>query len=298
MRPKPTKCSHYGMRNQACRLTWIVLQLTWLLCTAAFSQSAIDAQLCEDFGRYRHVQTTDPGRPNRPLRQENISDEEVSEVQRAALDVYPDSIVSISGVTDGCDCEDGGRCTAQVWLALNRGNQTRSLVLSKIDGHWKIGAIQSWWIQWHAHKATDPGWGYSKQQVAWQQENQRLLNSYPTCPTPPAKWVLVRSAGPLSTCVDPSSLQVSESIRRVNFKTAYPPPQNRTPSFWELKSIINLRAFDCKDHRERIDQTSNYLTDGSVTISPGHKDPVLWDPIWPNTVSAADLDLVCGLSTK
>jgi hypothetical protein len=103
-----------------------------------------------------------PARPDRPLRQDNISDDEVREVQRAALEVYPDSIVSISGVTDGCDCEDGSRCTAQVWLALNRENQTRSLVLSKIEDHWKIGAVQSWWIQWNAHQATDPGYGYSK----------------------------------------------------------------------------------------------------------------------------------------
>jgi hypothetical protein len=159
-------------------------------------------------------------------------------VQRAALQVYPDSIVSISGVTDGCDCEDGSRSTAQVWLALNRENQTRSLVLSKIEGHWKIGAIQSWWIQWHAHQATDPGYGYSKQQVAWRVENQRSLDNFPTCRTAPAKWLQVRSNGPISTCVDASSLQVSGFIRRVNFKTAFPPPPNQTTSFWQVKSSI------------------------------------------------------------
>ena len=42
--------------------------------------------------------------------------------------------------------------SAQVGLALNRNNVTRSLVLSRIDGHWKIGAVQSWLhtLSWQA----------------------------------------------------------------------------------------------------------------------------------------------------
>ena len=85
---------------------------------------------------------------NWPRRSDDIdifhdSDEEVTEVQTAALEVYPDSIVVISGLTQGCECEEGAHCTAQVELALNRDNRTRSLLLSKIDGHWKVGAVQS-----------------------------------------------------------------------------------------------------------------------------------------------------------
>ena len=82
----------------------------------ASAQSPTDAQLCDDFEQYRYIRTVEPARPNQTLRQDNITDEEVREVQKAALKVYPDSIVSISGVTDGCDCEDGSRCTAN-WLA-------------------------------------------------------------------------------------------------------------------------------------------------------------------------------------
>lgn len=52
-----------------------------------------------------------------------------------ALEAYPDFIVNISGVTDGCDCEEGSQCTAQVWLALYRNEQIHGLVLSKISGH-------------------------------------------------------------------------------------------------------------------------------------------------------------------
>jgi hypothetical protein len=91
----------------------VAAPLMFLLCATALSQNATDLQRREDSERYRHIVTTEPRRPNKPLRQDNITDEEVREVQRAALEVYPDSIVSISGVTDGCDCEDGSNCTAQ-----------------------------------------------------------------------------------------------------------------------------------------------------------------------------------------
>jgi hypothetical protein len=153
-------CSQRPLRmRRPSGLTRVAAPLIFLLGTTAFAQNATDVQRCEDSESYRYIRTTEPLRPNRPLRQDNISDEEVREVQGAALEVYPDSIVSISGVTDGCNCEEGSNCTAQVWLALYRENQTRSLVLSKIDGHWKIGALQSWLLQYNAHQTSYPGYG-------------------------------------------------------------------------------------------------------------------------------------------
>ena len=287
--------------RRASRNSRAVAHLALLLCASASAQSTTDAQLCEDFEQYRYIRTVEPARPNRSLRQDNITDEEVREVQRAALEVYPDSIVSISGVTDGCDCEDGSRCTAQVWLALSRENQTRSLVLSKIDGHWKIGAVQSWSLQYVAHQASFPGFGFGARQTAWHQENQRLLDSFPTCPAPSAEWMTVKSDGHFSTCVDISSIQVSGSIRRVNFKSIYPPmihhPQTQLRGFPWHKYVIDLMAFDCKDHRERVDRIDTYYDDGTVTKNPG-KDPVLWDPIRPGTDAASDWDLICGWSGK
>jgi hypothetical protein len=269
--------------------------LTFLLCATAFAQNATDVQRCDDFERYRHIRTTEP-LPDRPLRRDDISDEEVREVQQAAIEVYPDFIVYISGVNEGCNCEEGGRCTAQIWLALNREDQTRSLVLSKIDGHWKIGAVQSWLLEYDAHKASYPGYGSSAKQIAWQQENQRLLDSFPSCPTAPADWLLVRSDGEFSKCFDMSSIKVSGSIRRVTFKSVYP-PRKQMRGILRLKYDIDLHAFDCKDHRERIDQMNFYYDNGTVTTRPGN-DPVLWYPIRPDTVSAADLDLICGWRVK
>jgi hypothetical protein len=246
---------------------------------------------------FRRIRTTDPGRPNKPLRQDNITDEEVGEVQRAALEVYPDFIVNISGVTDGCDCEEGSNCTAQVWLALYRDDHTRSLVLSKIDGRWKIGAVQRWWLQYSAHQSTNPGFGRGPTQIAWSQENQRLLDSFPACPIAPVNWMLVRNGNISSTYVDMGSIQVSGFIRRVNFKHGLLPPKKKFPWPSTLFSI-SLIAFDCKDRRLRIDEQDYYYDDGRVSGGPGRMPPLIWDPIQPKTDSAEDWDLICGSSGK
>src|SRR5579862_7454141 len=97
------ECSHRPLRVTRCRrIIRLVAPLTFALFANAPAQNAADVQRCEDSESYRHIRTTEP-HPNSPLRHENISDQEVREVQQVALEVYPDFIVSISGVTDGCD---------------------------------------------------------------------------------------------------------------------------------------------------------------------------------------------------
>lgn len=271
-----------------------VASVAFLLCAGAFAQSADDPQL-QDSESYRHIVTSEPRLTIRPPRQDNISDEEVREVQRAALEVYPDFIVVISGVTEGCDCEEGSHCSAQVGLAMNRENKTRSLVLSKIDGHWKIGAVQSWWLQYNATHTSSPGSSSEEAWRTWQQKERRLLESFPACPVPAANWTLLRNDRFGSTFIDMSSMTVSGPIRRVKVKHVSPP----TPwkSNYTIRFSISLDAFDCRDRRERIDKVMYYYTDGTAKPGPV-KDPVLWEPIRADTVSATDLDLVCSWSGK
>lgn len=293
--------AHYGAplhMMRPSRVAQVSAVIMCLLCATVLAQGTpeTDVQRCEDSGRYRHVRTTEPAPLNKPLRPDNISDDEVREVQGAALEVYPDFIVSISGVTQGCNCEEGDNCTAQLWLALYRENQTRSLVLSKIDGHWKVGAVQSWWIQYNAHQTSFPGSGRRTQQVTWQQDNQRLLDSFPACQVPPAVWTLVRNEKSRSTCFDMSSIRVSGSIRRVNVKLTDAPPTKTSSLPW-LRYSIQLVAFDCKDHRTRTDEMTFYFSDGTAQTMPVD-DPRLWWPLRPGDISAADLDLVCGWSGK
>lgn len=85
-----------------------------------------------------------PHRRDGPLRYENISDEEVREVQSAAAEVLPQAIVNISGVTTGCPCEDGEQCSDQVWIVAYRPDRSVGLMLSKISHHWVIGVVQRW----------------------------------------------------------------------------------------------------------------------------------------------------------
>ena len=90
-----------------------------------------------------------PRRLEGPLRVENISDEEVREVQAVTAEVFPGAIVNISGVTDGCPCEDGPRCDSQVWIVAYRDNKNHGLMLSRVDDEWTIGLTQRWWLQYH-----------------------------------------------------------------------------------------------------------------------------------------------------
>ena len=85
------------------------------------------------------------------------------------------------------------------------------------------------------------------------------------------------------------------SVRRVIFKHLYPPLN--LPRFPWILYGIDLVAFDCQKHRTRIDEITQYFSDG--TAQPmGVNDPVLWYPIRPGTVPAADWDLVCGWRAK
>lgn len=206
--------------------------------------------------------------------------------------MYPDFIVVISGVTDGCACEERGQCSAQVGLALNRNNVTRSLVLSRIDGHWKVGAVQNWWLNYREFERTHPRPTNWAALLDWERARQALLKGYPACPAPTGNWTLLRA----STYVDMSSIKETGHIRRVNimYVSGQSKPIRNYPS---LRYGINVEAFDCPDRRTRTDAVMLYLDDGTA-----HRgsviDPVLWDPVGAGTVTATDLDLVCGWKVK
>jgi hypothetical protein len=281
-----------------------ILPGTWVIGLAAFlavlwpGSSAYPADAptgATDSDWYREIPSSEPYLPSRPMRRENISDDEVREVQDAALQVYPDFIVVISGVTDGCACEEGGQCSAQVGLALNRDNVTRSLVLSRIDGHWKVGAVQSWWLKYREFQKTHPRPANWPALQDWERASQALLKSYPACPAPAGNWTLLRQDGASSTFIDMSNMTVSGFVRRVDVKHVYP----ATPriSSYTVRFTISLEAFDCKDRRERIDRAMAYHADGTAR-QWGGKDPVLWEPIRADTVSANDLDMVCSAHLK
>jgi hypothetical protein len=165
---------------------------------SGFAQSTYDL-MAEAFGKQRAISGTAPYRSDAHPRRENITDNEVREVQQAAKKVYPDAIVNISTVTDGCECEVAD-CTAQVWLVLYRPGRTTGFMLSMIDGHWQVGTVQKWWLRYNDHWDHYRRWPAGaerrqKEQAFWVEEVD-LLSNFPGCGN---------SAGSRNTLAAPNS---------------------------------------------------------------------------------------------
>jgi hypothetical protein len=94
------------------------------------------------------IKVTKPTRKSGPLREINLNDIEVREIQESVANVLPKAIVNISGVTVGCPCEDGAGCKDEVWLVASTSTLAKELKLSKIKDHWTIGPIQQWWLMY------------------------------------------------------------------------------------------------------------------------------------------------------
>jgi hypothetical protein len=91
-----------------------------------------------------------PVRRDEPLREMNLSDNEVREIQGLVVDHLPKDMVNISPVVAGCACEEGPSCSAQVYVVAMNGDYHRGLQLSRVDDAWRIGAIQTWWLEYEA----------------------------------------------------------------------------------------------------------------------------------------------------
>jgi hypothetical protein len=163
--------------------------LSFLLSSGVHAQST-SAQFLAQEQRQGYIMRTEPRRlDTQQLRSENITDEEVREVQNV-VGATPDSVLNISGVTAGCKCEDGAGCTSQVWVVVDRHNKTDGLMLSKIDGHWTIGAVQRWWLRYYELRdkvsALPLGKDRWAKYTAWLSEQRQLLESFPQCAEKPA----------------------------------------------------------------------------------------------------------------
>lgn len=130
---------------------------------------------------------TRPVRQDTPLRPENITDREVSEIQGVLKELYPGSVVYISAVTTECPCEDGPYCTDQVWSVAARIDDSNELALSRIDGTWQVGPLQKWWLVrdrlWQMYK--DPiSDSANTQKIDYREYQKRLMGhieAFPTC---------------------------------------------------------------------------------------------------------------------
>ena len=93
-------------------------------------------------GDLRHLNGT------RHMRAENVSDDEIREIQAATITIYPGAIANVSGVTAGCPCEEGPMCDSQVWILAHRDSRYNGLMLSRISNKWVVGPLQIWWFEY------------------------------------------------------------------------------------------------------------------------------------------------------
>jgi len=101
--------------------------------------------------RYQDIDTRawilTPKRRDEPLRDLNISDDEIREVEAIARKYLPRAMVNISPVVADCPCEEGPTCTAQVFVVAQTREMTRGLQLSRMNDRWGVGVVQQWYLR-------------------------------------------------------------------------------------------------------------------------------------------------------
>jgi hypothetical protein len=129
---------------------------------------------------FRRAREIYPGRRDTPLRDLNISDGEVREVQTIAARYLPRALVNISPVVRECPCEEGPNCTAQVYVLASAKGKTSGLQLSRTKEVWDVSVVQKWWLKHDAIRRQDTGNTFLDDYLAQKARND-LLEEFPLC---------------------------------------------------------------------------------------------------------------------
>jgi hypothetical protein len=181
------RAATFGMRRSG----W-VMEGQWTLQEKPYDLRGL-LQLIENQINPTHQTVARPIRRENPLRELNINEDEVLEIQSAALQVYPGSIVNISGVVTGCPCEDGLGCSDQVWIVAHKPGYSQGLQMSRVNGHWGIGVVQQWWLNFDklgALRVTS--------REAYDKALKNLYDSYPACVNKPTSSTQETASRPYS----------------------------------------------------------------------------------------------------
>ena len=162
----PKQCSGVGACRAFSFILSVLLGSLFASLTMAAPRSLRDIAAARHFLLERRVTVIRPQRRDSPLRNANISDDEVREVKSAASEVVGNVFVYIGGVTVGCPCEDGTQCSGQVWVQTEVRSKPFGFLISKIDSRWVIGPVQRWW------------WRYEKEE---RRGRDNLIDELPDC---------------------------------------------------------------------------------------------------------------------
>lgn len=158
-----------------------------LSCGAVLSDDDERAARKAKRDRVRHIHRSRPRRLDLPLRADNISDEEVRELQKITAEIYPGAIANIGGVTEGCPCEEGPLCSSQVWIVAYKEGRYDGLMLSNVGDTWMVGLVQRWWFKydslqsriWEARSARASD--YRDVVKRLRDKQYQLQESFPEC---------------------------------------------------------------------------------------------------------------------
>jgi len=167
-------------------MIYLLIPFALVMSSLAFAQSPADeerqARLRKDerefWIQYRMAKVR-PYRREAPLREDNVSDMEIREIQAAAAAIMPGAIVNIGSVVTGCPCEDGPRCTDQVWIVAYRPDRTMGFLLSRLSDHWAIGIVQRWWWDFENLMAQ------RENSDEWRAAEKKLMERFPACDEDP-----------------------------------------------------------------------------------------------------------------
>jgi hypothetical protein len=95
-------------------------------------------------------------------REENITDEEVREIQKVVAEKIPGSILRIGPVTVGCQCSERPGCTNEVVLVVSNAARTIQATFARVKKVWQLSEATRLELR--------------RQQLA---EKRRLLSSVP-----------------------------------------------------------------------------------------------------------------------
>jgi hypothetical protein len=167
----------------------VAITLGCLISIASVGETSFEKQLAARQARMERlwaieerIEATRPQRRDSPLREENIHDYEVRQIQAAAANLLPNAIINISAVVTGCPCEEGPSCSDQVWILAYHSERTTGLQLSRIAGQWTIGAVQRWWLEYEKLKARG---NTVKSSSAYFDAEDELKEQFPACISSP-----------------------------------------------------------------------------------------------------------------
>jgi hypothetical protein len=179
MRAAPIASGSGEMANMR---NFSILAVTLALAAAAGAQSPSSKAEREAY-RERQMDLIDrawqlrPGRRDEPLRELNITDNEIREIQGVAAKYIPKTLMNISPVIAGCPCEEGPQCTDQVYIVAEKGEKSVGLQLSRVKNAWQVGVVQEWWFRHDALQARRAKMEYRQ----YKSEIDELFRVFPMC---------------------------------------------------------------------------------------------------------------------